>query len=280
MLGQATHLVPNGSPITFQHAQGQPQYQYHQQQHPQQSRLPGAPHEPQGPAMSSFPSSQAPQPPGTPTPSQGQAAQLPVYAPADSAKFPQLSEQTSPPAERSSTRLPLGMDSSPTLNSRGWNSGDYPDYTPLPRAHNLNHLQPNTAHLPSKFIGGIESSPAPFFRYTGDSGSTPARPIWNDSSPAKANGAPAILDPFVSSSPPPATNGIGAVGAESPTRKSGSRPASSSKLPPAPPSVPVSAAMPTAVAPAANGDVKGGGGEEEIDLVKYGLSLSLGSPVR
>lgn len=257
--------IPNGSPIKFQQQQPQLQAQYQPQtNHQQQYRPAQAPQEQQGPTMSNFPSSQPQQPPGTPTPPQIRAAQLPIYAPPHSVKFPEISEQTSPPVERSSARLPPGMDSSPTLNSRGWNSGDYPDNTPAPRAYNLNHLQPNTAHLPSKFIGGIESSPAPFFRYTGDSGSTPARP-WNESSPAKANGTTMTIDAFPSSSPPPAANGIGAVGGESPTRKPGnsSRPASSSK-PPTATSLPTTQSF--------NGEFKA---EEEIDLVKYGLSVAL-----
>ena len=259
--GQAPPPMPNGSPIKFQQPH-QPQPQQQQPPPPLPPQAPQASQEQQGPVISSFPSSQAQQPPGTPTPPQGQGTQLPIYAPTQGPNFPELSEQTSPHGERSSARLPLGLDSSPTLNSRGWNSGDYPDNTPAPRAHNLNHLQPNTAHLPSKFIGGIESSPAPFFRYTGDNGSTPARP-WHESSPAKANGAAATIDAFPSSSPPPAANGIGAVGAESPTRKPGtsSRPASSSKLPVAP-------ALPTTQS--MNGEFKG---EEEIDLVKYRLPV-------
>ena len=268
--------MPNGSPIRFQQQQ-QPQYHLSSQQQPhhrQQQYPPAqAPNEQSGPTMSSFSASQPPQPPGTPTPPSGRGAQLPIYAPPNSAKFPELSGQTSPPAERSSARLPMGMDSSPTLNSRGWNSGDYLDYTPAPRAHNLNHLQPNTAHLPSKFIGGIESSPAPFFRYMGDGpGNTPGRP-WNESSPAKVNGTAAANDSFPSSSPPPTANGIGAVGAESPTRRPGtsSRPASSSKPPTNTNITTTNSALPTAQQ-IFNGDLKV---EEEIDLVKYASSNCL-----
>ena len=204
---QAPLPMPNGSPVSFQP--------------PQQS---------QGPPLSSFPPSQTQQPPGTPTPTQGPAAQLPIYGPTQAPSFPALSEQTSPLRARSSARLPSGLDSSPVFNSQSWNSGDYPANTPAPRAHNLTTLQPNTDRLPTSYM--VESSPAPFWRFPGPTGSTPIRPL-PESSPVKANGAAAMMGSFPSSSPPPPTNGVGAVGTESPTRKAGtsSRPVSSSKPP-------------------------------------------------
>ena len=82
-------------------------------------------------------------------------------------------------------------------------SGDQSMFTPAPKRQNPRLAAPSTARLPSSFM--FDSSPAPFWKYPGLAGSTPARGI--DLSPMKAG-------PLQSSSPPPIhTNGI-----ESPTR--------------------------------------------------------------
>ena len=192
----------NGSPIKMQQQQ------------------PGLP-------MSSFQPVQK-QEPGTPTPPQDSAPQLPAYAPTQG-PFPTLSDPQSPLHQRTSARLLSGMDSSPVLNSNTYNS-DYPANTPAPRAHNLPIPQANTIRLPSSHM--VDSSPAPFWSYPNGYNSTPARQV-PASSPVKANGVAAglnsLMGAFQSSSPPPAANGIGA---ESPTRRTAvnSRPASSSKV--------------------------------------------------
>lgn len=139
------------------------------------------------------------------TPSRG--PQLAAY---DSHALPTLSDDASPIAPRRPPgRNATGHGSSPTLTSGAWTSEQHPNpmMTPAPRPHNLNLPLPNTVKLPTSHMP--DSSPAPFWRWTDQAGSTPAR--WpGEVSPLKA----ATLQ---SSSPPPAaTNGI-----ESPTRGRG-----------------------------------------------------------
>ena len=82
-------------------------------------------------------------------------------------------------------------------------SGDQSMFTPAPKRQNPRLAAPSTARLPSSFM--FDSSPAPFWKYPGLAGSTPARGF--DLSPMKAG-------PLQSSSPPT----IHTSGIESPTR--------------------------------------------------------------
>lgn len=124
--------------------------------------------------------------------------------------LPVLSDDPSPlPARRPHVRNIGGLNSSPTLTSGAWMNDPQvnPMMTPAPRQHNLNLPLPNTVKIPTSHMQ--ESSPAPFWRFTEQAGSTPAR--WpGEISPLKAVA-------LQSSSPPPAA----AIGSESPTRARG-----------------------------------------------------------
>lgn len=145
------------------------------------------------------------------------APQMPAYAPAyapTQAPLPVLSDHTSPMPIRGRNGHFSTVDSSPTLTSGAW-STDAPMRTPAPRAYNLGPPQPNTSKLPTSHMP--ESSPAPFWKSIHAFGSTPA-PGFLESSPLK-NGTPGAALVPQSSSPPGPTNG-----AESPTRKSTTKP--------------------------------------------------------
>ncbi|KAL8734633.1 MAG: hypothetical protein Q9181_003117 [Wetmoreana brouardii] len=121
--------------------------------------------------------------------------------------LPALSDDPSPlPIRRNNIRAGV-TDSSPVLTSGFF---DMPMMTPAPRQHNLNAPLPNTVRLPTSHMP--DSSPAPFWKYSGEGGlgSTPAR--WPEVSPLKGGVN------LQSSSPPP---GATANGNESPTRGRG-----------------------------------------------------------
>ncbi|KAL8706920.1 MAG: hypothetical protein Q9201_000080 [Fulgogasparrea decipioides] len=123
--------------------------------------------------------------------------------------LPALSDDPSPlPIRRNNIRAGV-TDSSPVLTSGFF---DMPLMTPAPRQHNLNAPLPNTVRLPTSHMP--YSSPAPFWKYSGEGafGSTPAR--WPEVSPLKGGVN------LQSSSPPP---GATANGNESPTRGRGSQ---------------------------------------------------------
>lgn len=127
---------------------------------------------------------------------------------------PAFSDDPSPlPTRRPPGRNLGGLGSSPTLTSGSWTTDHHanPMVTPVPRPYNLNLPLPNTVKPPTSHMQ--ESSPAPFWKFTDQAESTPAR--WpGEISPTKANA-------LQSSSPPPAVpNGI-----ESPTRGRGTLPA-------------------------------------------------------
>lgn len=123
--------------------------------------------------------------------------------------LPVLSDDASPlPHRRAPGRAVAAMGSSPTLTSGSWRYDSNSLVTPAPRPHNLNAPLPQTARLPTSHMA--DSSPAPFWKYSGELGSTPAR--WaGEMSPLKTGGMQS------SSPPPPAMNGN-----ESPTRGRGS----------------------------------------------------------
>lgn len=151
------------------------------------------------------------------TPTRARAPQMPAYAPAyapTQGTLPTLSDHTSPMPIRSRNGHLTTFDSSPTLTSGAW-STDAPMRTPAPRPYNLSFPQPNTNKLPTSHMP--ESSPAPFWKSIQNFGSTPARGFL-ESSPLKNGTTEAGLVPQ-SSSPPAPTNG-----ADSPTRKSASKP--------------------------------------------------------
>ena len=140
------------------------------------------------------------------TPSRG-----PQFASYDTHQtLPILSDNPSPlAARRPPGRTAGGSGSSPTLTSGAWLHENHPNpmVTPAPRQYNLNLPLPNTVKLPTSHMP--DSSPAPFWKWTDQAGSTPTR--WpGEISPLKAGA-------LESSSPPPAvTNGV-----ESPTRGRG-----------------------------------------------------------
>ncbi len=124
---------------------------------------------------------------------------------AHSQPLPVLASDPSPlPHRLYNSRVPGIQTSSPLLTSGAWMS-DRPMMTPAPRPHNLDLPLPNTAKLPTSHMP--DSSPAPFWKYTEQPLSTPAK--WPDS-PLTAVG-------LQSSSPPPAA----ANDNESPTRNRG-----------------------------------------------------------
>lgn len=124
--------------------------------------------------------------------------------------LPVLSDNPSPlPTRRAPGRNIVGLGSSPTLTSGSWTNDHHtnPMMTPAPRPYNLNLPLPNTVKPPTSHMQ--ESSPAPFWKFTDQAESTPAR--WpGETSPLKTN-------TLQSSSPPPAVLN----GAESPTRGRG-----------------------------------------------------------
>ena len=123
--------------------------------------------------------------------------------------LPVLSDDPSPLPHRGPPgRALTAMGSSPTLTSGAWHYENNSLITPAPRPHNLIAPLPQTARLPTSHMA--DSSPAPFWKYSGELGSTPAR--WaGDMSPLKTGGMQS------SSPPPPVMNGN-----ESPTRGRGS----------------------------------------------------------
>ena len=154
------------------------------------------------PPMSSYPSAAQ----ESFTPSRGN--QLAAQA------LPVLSDDPSPLPHRTlPSRALAAMGSSPTLTSGAWHYENNSLVTPAPRPHNLNAPLPQTARLPTSHMA--DSSPAPFWRYSGELGSTPAR--WAvDMSPIKTAGGTGMQS---SSPPPPAANGND----QSPTRGRGSQ---------------------------------------------------------
>ncbi|KAL9129987.1 MAG: hypothetical protein Q9217_001709 [Psora testacea] len=162
------------------------------------------------PPLSSYP----PTKPETVTPSHRPHDAISVYGPTNG-HLPVLSDETSPALRRHTNVHLTTTGSSPTFTSGAYGSTDLPMQTPAPRPHNLNIPQPNTVKLPTSHM--TESSPAPFWRPFGTVlGSTPAR--WPESSPQKNGTASSAGGMPLSSSPPPAANGL-----ESPTRKGGSQ---------------------------------------------------------
>ena len=152
------------------------------------------------PPMSSYPSAAQ----ESFTPSRG--SQLTAQA------LPVLSDDPSPlPRRGLSGRALAVLGSSPTLTSGAWHYQNNSFVTPAPRPHNLNAPLPQTARLPTSHMA--DSSPAPFWKYSGELGSTPARWV-ADMSPIKTRGAMQSSSP-----PPPATNGND----QSPTRGKGSQ---------------------------------------------------------
>jgi forkhead protein FKH len=136
------------------------------------------------------------------TPSRG--PQLAPYA--TQQVLPTFSDDPSPlGARRPPGRTARVNGSSPTLTSGAWLQDYHPSsiMTPAPRQHNLNLPLPNTVKLPTSHMP--DSSPAPFWKWTDQAGSTPAK--WpGEISPLKG----ATLQ---SSSPPP----VAVTGLESPT---------------------------------------------------------------
>jgi hypothetical protein len=149
------------------------------------------------PPLSSYPAAQE-----SFTPSRG--PQLAPYA--NPQGLPTFSDDPSPLATRRPPgRTARATGSSPTLTSGAWQQDYHPSsmMTPAPRPHNLNLPLPNTVRLPTSHMP--DSSPAPFWKWTDQAGSTPAK--WpGEISPIKG----ATLQ---SSSPPP----VVANGLESPT---------------------------------------------------------------
>ncbi|KAI9816463.1 MAG: transcription factor [Pycnora praestabilis] len=91
--------------------------------------------------------------------------------------------------------------SPPTLSSSAYLDESQPMITPAPRRQHVKLAPPSTAQVPSHFMP--TSSPAPFWKFLDNIGSTPARPM-PDLSPTKSVGRPLLQ----SSSPPP-VNGSG-----------------------------------------------------------------------
>lgn len=120
--------------------------------------------------------------------------------------LPAFSDDPSPLATRRPPgRTARASGSSPTLTSGAWLQEYHPSsiMTPAPRPHNLNLPLPNTVRLPTSHMP--DSSPAPFWKWTDQPGSTPAK--WpGEMSPLKGGA-------LQSSSPPP----VAANGLESPT---------------------------------------------------------------
>lgn len=108
------------------------------------------------------------------TPSRG--PQLAPYT-ANQPVLPAFSDDPSPlAARRPPGRTTQGASgSSPTLTSGAWLQEYHPSsmMTPAPRPHNLNLPLPNTVRLPTSHMP--DSSPAPFWKWTDQPGSTPAQ---------------------------------------------------------------------------------------------------------
>ena len=138
------------------------------------------------------------------TPSRG--PQLAPYA--HQPILPTFSDDPSPlAARRPPGRTARVTGSSPTLTSGAWPQEYQPSsiMTPAPRPHNLNLPLPNTVRLPTSHMP--DSSPAPFWKWTDQPSSTPAK--WPEEMSPLKGGAP-----LQSSSPPT----VAAVnGPESPT---------------------------------------------------------------
>lgn len=147
------------------------------------------------------------------TPSRG--PQLAPYT-ANQPVLPAFSDDPSPLAPRRppGRTAQAASGSSPTLTSGAWLQEYHPSsiMTPAPRPHNLNLPLPNTVRLPTSHMP--DSSPAPFWKWTDQPGSTPAQ--WpGEISPLKGGGGVGGGGVLQSSSPPPITTANG--GLESPT---------------------------------------------------------------
>lgn len=158
------------------------------------------------------------------TPSRG-----PQLAPYGSQQaLPTFSDDPSPlAARRPPGRTARATGSSPTLTSGAWLQEYHPNsiMTPAPRPHNLNLPLPNTVRLPTSHMP--DSSPAPFWKWTDQPSSTPAR--WpGEISPLKGGGGGggggerererrgAVGGAVMQSSSPPPVTAV-ANGLESPT---------------------------------------------------------------
>ena len=156
----------------------------------------------QTPPLSAYP----PAPQESYTPSRG--PRVSVTGVSGGQTLPQLSDDASPVPPRPSylNRNAAAAGSPPTLSSSAYFNEDqqsgYNLFTPAPIRHEPKMIAPSTAKLPSQYLP--QSSPAPFWNFNGDFGSTPAG--LPESSPVRAGGsapAPPLLLPPQSSSPPP-----------------------------------------------------------------------------
>ena len=117
-------------------------------------------------------------------------------------ELPQLSDDASPLPSRPHFSLnAAAAGSPPTLSSSAFYNEDQQSgqnlFTPMPRRFEPRPTEPSTVKLPSQYLP--QSSPAPFWKFNGELGSTLAG--FPESSPLRPSGRAAI--PIQSSSPPP-----------------------------------------------------------------------------
>ena len=147
------------------------------------------------------------------TPSRG--PRISVLGHSNSQVLPQLSDDASPlPSRPYLSRSAAAAGSPQTLSSTAYFNDDqqsgYNLFTPAPQRHEPKLIAPSTAKLPSQYLP--QSSPAPFWRFNGNLGSTPAQ--FPESSPLKSIATIGEMPPQSSSPPPVMASG-------SPTRARG-----------------------------------------------------------
>ena len=121
---------------------------------------------------------------------------------ASTQNLPQLSDDASPLPSRPYLSLnAAAAGSPPTLSSSAFYNEDQQTghnlFTPMPQRFEPRPTEPSTVKLPSQYLP--QSSPAPFWKFNGEFGSTPAG--FPESSPLRPSGHAAIA--MQSSSPPP-----------------------------------------------------------------------------